>query len=431
MVNGRVHVDIFDLVTSIAGVVDAMSSTVADHHMKVAYLAYRIGEALGVPEAERQELAMAGALHDIGAFSLQERLDLLAFEDKQPGRHSMAGYLLLKDFEPFSSIAAIIKYHHEPWRDGAGATRDGEPVPQGSHIIHLADRVAVRITPEAPILSQVPTICDAIEKSKHTMFVPEYVDAMRELAARDYLWMEVTSNSIEYILQRCFRNQVNELQSEELLNFSRLICRLIDFKSEFTATHSSGVAATAVALARLAGFSGEERKLVETAAYLHDLGKLAIPSEIIEKPGKLTDDEWYIMRSHVYYTYRILEPIDFLGLISSWSALHQERLNGTGYPFGYRGDELPLGSRIMAVADVFTAITEDRPYRTGMSKAAAKKVLQSMADKNELDKNLVSIALTNFDELNQLRASAQDEAAREYLAFKEKLEHSTLETPVE
>jgi HD-GYP domain-containing protein (c-di-GMP phosphodiesterase class II) len=85
----------------------------------------------------------------------------------------------------------------------------------------------------------------------------------------------------------------------------------------------------------------------------------------------------------------------------------------------------------MAVADVFTAITEDRPYRTGMSKAAAKKVLQSMADKNELDKNLVSIALTNFDELNQLRASAQDEAAREYLAFKEKLEHSTLETPVE
>lgn len=153
----------------------------------------------------------------------------------------------------------------------------------------------------------------------------------------------------------------------------------------------------------------------------HDLGKLAIPSEILEKRDKLSDDEWFVMRSHVYYTHHVLESINMIGMVNPWGSLHQERLNGSGYPFGYKGDKLSVGSRIMAIADIFTALTEDRPYRKGMLKNEANNVLLSMADKEELDKDIVSIVLENYDGLNDIRMSSQKKAKSEYKEFQASL----------
>ena len=161
--------------------------------------------------------------------------------------------------------------------------------------------------------------------------------------------------------------------------------------------------------------------MFEIAAYLHDLGKLAIPSEILEKKGRLTDDEWSVMRTHVYFTYQILNPIEVLDVVSSWSSLHQERLNGSGYPFHYTAEELPLGARVMAVADVFTGITEDRPYRKGMGREQALGVLRGMAESRELDPGLVELLTRNFEEIDRARAAAQREAVREYREFREAL----------
>jgi HD-GYP domain-containing protein (c-di-GMP phosphodiesterase class II) len=417
MAADKISVNIFDLVTSIARVVDIMSPAIGNHHMQVAYLAFRISEELDLPQLNRYELATAGAMHDIGAFSLQERLDLLGFEDSKPGLHAMAGYLLLKDFKPFASIARIIKFHHVPWEKGKGAKQDGEDVSLDSHIIHLVDRVAVKFVKDKPVLSQVRGICDAIIQSKNDVFVPELVNALEGLSLRDYVWLELASNSIESILRRSVLDQTKELDMNELLDFARLICRLVDFRSEFTATHSSGVAATATALAKRVDFSYDEARLIEIAAYLHDLGKLAIPTEILEKPGKLTDDEWSIMRSHVFYTHQVLDPIEKLAMIKSWGALHQERMNGKGYPFGYKAKELPLGSRIMAVADVFTALTEDRPYRKGMGKHKTLNVLKSMTKKCELDEEIVNIFIDHFDEMNAIRYAAQMKAVQAYKYF--------------
>ena len=418
---GKLRVNAFDLVAAIARVVDMMSPAVGNHHIQVAYLAYRLSEELNLPVDKRYELFTAGALHDIGAFSLQERLDILDFEDTHPGQHSLAGSLILRRFKPFASIAKLIQFHHVPWQNGQGSLHQGEPVPLGSHLLHLADRTAVKISKDKPILSQVRRICDAISSLKGEAFVPEHVDALMDLAKREYIWLEIISDSMESILRRILRFRAMEFTINELVDFSRLICQLIDFKSEFTATHSSGVAATSVFLSKLAGFSSYERRMIQIAAYLHDLGKLAIPSEILEKQDKLTQDEWFIMRSHVYHTYQTLEPFEALGIINSWGALHQERLNGTGYPFGYKEDELPLGSRIIAVADVFTALTEHRPYRQGMEKKAVLEVLHSMADNGELDKNLVHIMATHYDEMNEIRDSAQKQAIREYDEFQKSL----------
>lgn len=153
------------------------------------------------------------------------------------------------------------------------------------------------------------------------------------------------------------------------------------------------------------------------AGYLHDLGKIAISDEVLEKPIKLTEYEFNEMRAHTYYTYRLLEPIEDLKVINAWASFHHEKLNGTGYPFKLSGDSLTLGSRIMAVADIFTAITEHRPYRKGMEPEAAKQVLQDMVANNSIDGKVVEILINNYDEINELREDAQQKAAIEYKKF--------------
>lgn len=417
MLTKTFQIDFLDLVLSMAKVVDVMSPEVSDHHMKVAYFAYRLAEELALPPDEQYQLAMAGALHDIGAFSLNERLDLLAFEDTEPGKHSRAGYLLLKNFEPFSGISQIIKHHHVPWENGKGAWYGHERIPVGSHLIHLADRIAVKISREQNVLSQVEDICDAISLNTNDIFVKEHVAAMRRLAGRDYIWMDACSDNLQAILRNMIPERTTTISIDLMIEFSRIICCLIDFKSEFTATHSSGVAATAVALSKWLGFSITEQKHIGIAALLHDIGKLAVPSEILEKPGKLTGEEWYVMRSHVYYTHQILNSIDVLSLINDWSALHQEHLNGNGYPFGYKRDDLPLGARIITVADIFTALTEDRPYRKGMTRQQTQTILRSMTDKEEIDDLLTQIVFSHFDELSVIRQEAQKEAVDDFAAF--------------
>ncbi len=413
----EIHVNLFDLVSSLAKTADMISPEVADHHMRVAYIAFRIAQHLDWPPEQRRELVMAGALHDIGAFSLQERLNLLEFEYVNPGQHARAGYLLLSTFKPFQGIANIIHYHHLPWGNGKGASKNGRLVPLGSHILNLADRVAILLTRDEPPLTQVEHIMRAIEHQRGRVFKPELVDALLSFTHRDFFWLETMSSTIESVLRRAAGFQAQDLMMGDLVEFSRLMCQVIDFKSAFTATHSSGVAETSVALARLMGYSGTELEMIRVSANLHDLGKLAIPSEILEKPGKLSEAECDIMRTHVYYTHQILDPIDALSLIKSWGALHQERLNGTGYPFSYKREELPLVSRLIAVADVFTAITENRPYREGLGKQKVTDILRKMMQDGELEPIVVDLLIENFSVINEARIGAQERAEAEYQEF--------------
>ena len=424
------RVSIFNLATAIAKVVDMMNPVIGCHHMQVAYFAYQLADELAVPDHDKFEIFVAGLLHDIGAFSLRERLDLLEFEDEKPGDHAIAGSLIIKRFAPFASIAELIKYHHLPWQNGRGTFQDGAPVPKGSHIIHLADRVAVQISADEPALTQVGDICASIVERSGEVFVPEQVDALLAIKDREYIWLDATSRELGNILKRTVQYSSREFSTQELVEFSKLICRLIDFRSEFTATHSSGVAAVAVELARETGFSKNERRMVELSGYLHDLGKLAIPLEILEKKGRLTQSERFVMRSHAYHTYQTLEPFEVLRLVSHWGSLHQERLNGTGYPFGLSADDLPLGARILAVADVFTALTEDRPYRKGMNTADAMAVLQTMSENGELDAGLIGKVFKNLDMLNAIRETAQQEARKEYNDFQKDLERELEGSPL-
>ncbi|NOY44864.1 MAG: HD domain-containing protein [Deltaproteobacteria bacterium] len=413
------RVQLFDLIECLSKAMDLVCPSLVNHHERVAYIAFSIGAEIGLPPERLRELVLAGSLHDSGALSLRERLDALRFDVEDPFEHAELGYLLLRSFEPLGAVARLVRHHHVHW-DSRGEVSDaaGEDIPLGSHILHLADRVAVLIRDGEDTLGQVRGICEKIVERSGSLFSPELVEVFRSLAVKEYFWLDAASDSPGGVLRSMVGLETTELSLRGLLGLSNLFRQIIDFRSRFTATHSVGVAVSAEALAREAGFSDRECLMMRVAGHLHDLGKLAVPVEVLEKPGRLTESEVGIIRSHTFHTYRILEPIRDLETINAWGAFHHERIDGTGYPFHHRGEDLSLGSRIMAVADVFTAVTEDRPYRAGMAKDKALWLLQGMASEGGLDPAVVGMLERRYDEINATRIAAQRAADEEYRRFR-------------
>lgn len=418
----EMRIPTFDLINSISSTMDLVTSAVANHQHQVAYIAHRVATELNMPPAQKNSLLLAGALHDVGAFSEKEKMDLLQFDLEDPYHHAEAGYLLLKNFDPLSDVSLLVRFHHVPWDQGRGLEFKGEEVPAGSHILHLADRTAILINKQEDVLSQVQSIRSKIEEFSGKRFMPQLVDRFKSLVDKESFWLDAASPSLSSLPRMRTTSETIELDEKGLLGLADLFHQVIDFRSEFTATHSSGVAAVAEALAGLCMFSERECRMMRVAGYLHDLGKLGIPAEILQKPAKLSEDEWTTMRSHTYHTYRTLEPIATLHTVNVWASFHHERLDGEGYPFRLKGDDLTLGSRIMAAADVFTALTEDRPYRKGMSNQEALKVLEGMADNSRLDARIVSLLKEHFDVINSIRTAAQQASAQEYDHFLSQLE---------
>jgi putative nucleotidyltransferase with HDIG domain len=146
----------------------------------------------------------------------------------------------------------------------------------------------------------------------------------------------------------------------------------LDLKDAETEGHSKRVTAFTIAIARAMGLEYERIRVIARGAFLHDIGKMAIPDAILRKPGPLTPEEVAIMREHCYRGYHMLRKIPFLYEAAEIVYAHQEFYDGTGYPRGLKGEQIPMGARIFAVADTLDAITSDRPYRAAQSIQAAR-----------------------------------------------------------
>lgn len=400
-------IPLFDMMDSLSTALDLINPVLGDHHKLTCYVACCIAKELGYDDDAYNALFSAAILHDIGAIALSERMKLLEFEDRSPHLHGELGAILLTKFAPFRAFAPLVKFHHVPWREGDGKEFRGEQVPMGSHLIHLADRVAVLVNRAEPIFDQVTDIRDRIAMQSGPTFVPEMVDAFLETSRREVFWLDLVHRDLVKVLQRQSRLPNVALNVDNLMELSRFYALIIDTRSRFTATHSSGVAASAEKLAQLAGLDQLRAKKVRIAGYLHDIGKLAVPDAILEKNGSLDLNEWRTVRSHTYYTFQILDAVKGLQDIAAWAADHHENLDGDGYPFRHTATELPLESRILAVADVFTALAEDRPYRDGLDSVEVMKILAEMVEDKKLDAGVVSMLCDNYAELEAVRQSAQ------------------------
>ncbi len=180
-----------------------------------------------------------------------------------------------------------------------------------------------------------------------------------------------------------------DLCDPSVIKIAGFISHIIDFKSMFTRKHTSQIANRAWLMAGYYGYSKEDKAALFLASSLHDIGKIAVPVEVLEKNGPLNDDEFQIIKSHVRLTHDWLCNIPGFEIIKNWASNHHEKINGLGYSFGKPGEELDFNSRLIACIDIYQAVSEERPYHSARSHEETMPVLYGMAAKNLIDKKIV------------------------------------------
>jgi putative nucleotidyltransferase with HDIG domain len=211
-----------------------------------------------------------------------------------------------------------------------------------------------------------------------TWLDPELVDIFAELAADAAFWAELARSDIEAQLHRLAAFDADQPVDEDYLDaIAAAFGQVIDAKSPYTSGHSERVGQITDAIARELGFDDAPRRRLRRAAMLHDVGKLGVSNRILDKPGKLDSDEWQEMREHAALTGEILGRIGAFADLAMVAAAHHERLDGTGYPLRLDHALISLETRIITAADIYDALTADRPYRAAMPVDAAIEIMES------------------------------------------------------
>lgn len=408
----KLRINTFDLLMCFSAALDLISPLVSTHQIRVAYIALKIAKEYKLPKEKLNQIVIAASIHDLGATTVQERNEIIKPNFESDGRHELVGYNYIKG-SIFHDVSDIVKHHHRKWNNGL----EKEEIPLESFLLHLADRIEVAIDKESYILHQREKITEEIVEKSGTWFVPELVAAFERLSKNESFWLSITSSNIIDILRKEAKLSKMYLNVDELYSVTKWFSNIIDFRSRFTSVHSRGVAASAAAIATVMNLSKDEVKTIEIAGFVHDLGKLAVSNFILEKNGKLDKIEYNIIKSHTFHTYNILSRIKSLKTISEYGAYHHEKLDGTGYPFHIKARNMKLGSRIMAVADMFTAIAEDRPYRLAMTKEEIVSLIQPRGDDKCFDSKVVKVFLDNYEYIDKQRRKAQEDAKLEYEKF--------------
>jgi cyclic di-GMP phosphodiesterase len=235
------------------------------------------------------------------------------------------------------------------------------------------------------------TVRRALENRRLKMENLAYQNNLEALVAARTEILKKTNADLEIAMHRLERSYNLTLEA---------LGDALDLKDAETEGHSKRVTAFTMAIAHAMDLPREHRDVIARGAFLHDIGKMAIPDAILRKPGRLTPEEQMLMREHALLGYQMLRKIPFLQEAAQIVYCHQERYDGSGYPRGLKGDQIPIGARIFAVADTFDAITSDRPYRAAQSISAARREIQKYSGR-QFDPEVVTTFMSISDELWQ------------------------------
>lgn len=401
------EIDIIGLLSAFSFALDCVEAELihvtSNHGKRVAYMSVCMAEKMRVSDDALRDLAACALLHDNALtqyineefYSDISNIDTLKVSSdditpRQLGMHCIYGEKNLEKYPFKTGVKDVILYHHEE-ADGSGPfEKKWTEVPLFARIIHFSDMLDAFCKAQKFDEDVFNKAVHFIEKNKDKRFDSEVTKMFFDTFDKEEFSRLGDEHIEEYFWEKvpCEKSFYS---FNVLKDLADLFAKIIDYKSEFTSRHSLGVARTASKISEIMGYDKVICDKMYLAGALHDVGKIAIGNEILEKPARLTDDEFAKMKNHAGYTYMILSKVDGFEEIRDIAAFHHERLDGSGYPFGKRADELTTLQRIMACADIYQALTEKRPYKDGMDHDKACEILKDMADKNWIDKNITEV----------------------------------------
>jgi HD-GYP domain-containing protein (c-di-GMP phosphodiesterase class II) len=409
-------VNLGNLLLSISDAMDLAAADISSHQLRTGYIAWRMARAAKLDDREVERVFVAALLHDIGALSLEEKQRVHRFEGDDLDLHCRIGAELIAGTPVLAHAAEVVRHHHRQWMDWDRPITDADVL--AAQILLLADFVERQIDRAGYILHQQEMIVGRVQSISGQLVHPDVVELLVEVARPEEFWFDLVSPRIYSTLLHNGPHRRVSADLDQIESVAKLLSHIVDYRSRYTSTHSAGVAESAMQIARRFGLGELDVRLLGIAGVTHDLGKLAVPNAILDKPDRLTPAEAEVMRQHSYFTYAILKSIEGFGQIADWAGLHHEKLDGEGYPFRLADDRLSTGARILAVADVFTALVEDRPYRQGFDRVRVQSILQEEAHLHRLDRRIVDVL---FDNYSEIRRRSRDRAMEAHAYYQKML----------
>jgi putative nucleotidyltransferase with HDIG domain len=362
-----------------------------NHGKRVAYMIYKIYKPQNMfDEKKMRDICVLAMLHDVGAYKTEEIDRMVLFETKDIWEHSIYGYLFMKYFSPLRGMSPVILYHHAECKE---IERLDDPFLQTlAQLICLCDRADIFSLKKGDNAD----FRDYINKNRNVKYFDHIVDMF---LASDLNINDIPDNvDSDEEFNRFFYE--TPLSYEEASEYVEMIIYSIDFRSSQTVIHTVSTACISGFLANLLGLSNNDIKKIKTGAMLHDIGKIGIPVSILESTEKLNDTDMEIMRKHVEITENILEG-NVNDDVKHIAIRHHEKLDGSGYHKKLGADDIGLPDRIVAVADIFSALYGARSYKRSFSKENVIDILSDMSGKNLIDSNITSLAIKNYDNITE------------------------------
>lgn len=332
------------------------------------------------------DYAMLGVLHDLGLYRNKQEGTLFDFENNDVWAHSIYGYLFLKYLSPLADKAEVILYHHLDYRLYDKMTSRYMKIVS---YLNLADKMDLIMRAKS---GQVGL--DYFKTYRDITFSGQALELFYKAEAKFKILKSLSDGSYRVELMRILSERIFSAEAKK--RYLELLIYNIDFRSVHTVDHTMATTTFAHEIGRCMRLTSKEQVNLYYGALLHDLGKLAIPIEILESPGRLSDEEMRIMRQHVEITEDILEGV-VNEEIFKIAITHHEKLDGSGYPRGLTGDQLNLSQRILAVADILSALYGKRSYKDSFDVDTIKRIIKEDADNGKICPKVVAMTLRNYN----------------------------------
>jgi HD-GYP domain-containing protein (c-di-GMP phosphodiesterase class II) len=358
----------------------------ANHGKRVAVLCAAMGRRLGMSESAVAALTTCALFHDS---ALTEYLLYLTEQSDKAGLylHCIYGQRNVDLLPLPADVGGFVLYHHER-ADGAGAfgRKEGN-FPEGAALIAAADTLDLTYSLQSLPVENLKPLRARLAAEEGKAFTRNAVEAALNVLDEDML-ERLRDERIRETAENAIPPWFAGMEDAAVFRLAALTARIIDYKSAFTRQHSMQIANRAWLMSGCCNHTPEHRTQLYLAAALHDLGKLATPLQILEKPGPLTDREFDVIKEHAGGTHDMLATVGGLEDVCRWASGHHEKLDGSGYPFGRGADDLDYNSRLLCCLDIYQGVCEPRPYHASRGHKETMKILRSMADKGLVDPDI-------------------------------------------